>query len=421
MNWRAFKTMAWLGLGLSMGCSDCGNVEQENVSIRFASDRTSLENELNQVFIFEVRLGSSSTQEVTVAYKTVELPNGAKEGEDFEAAEGTLVFAPGETSQTIPVNIVVDEQLEANESFEVHLSDPVNGFLKDGRQVAIGTIVNDDTQFLIYLPEGYDTPITPSSPPQGMTLTWSDEFDGEDIDAANWEHELGGNGWGNDEAQTYTADDKNSYVEDGHLFIVAYKEGAAGYSSARLKSENLQEFTHGRIDVRAVLPYGQALWPAIWMLGANFNDPGVSWPRCGEIDIMELKGQQPDRIHGTAHWGKIDQWGGHPASTGITFAELGTNFSDEFHVFSLDWTPDTMKWLVNDEVFRQFATNTTLEDPPYNDPNDEMFFGQNPFNLPFFFILNVAVGGTFVGGYPDETTVFPQYMAVDYVRVYQSE
>ena len=99
MNWRAFKTMAWLGLGLSMGCSDCGNVEQENVSIRFASDRTSLENELNQVFIFEVRLGSSSTQEVTVAYKTVELPNGAKEGEDFEAAEGTLVFAPGESSQ----------------------------------------------------------------------------------------------------------------------------------------------------------------------------------------------------------------------------------------------------------------------------------------------------------------------------------
>ena len=420
MNWRAFNTMAWIGLCLSMGCSDCGNVEQENVQIRFVSDRTSLENELNQIFFFEVRLGSSSTQEVTVDYKTVELPNGAKVGEDFEAAEGTLVFAPGETSQTIPVNIIVDDQLEANESFEVHLSDPVNGFLKDGRQVALGTIVNDDTQFLIDLPEGYDTPITPSNPPQGMTLTWSDEFDGEDIDAANWVHELGGNGWGNQEAQTYTADEKNSYVEDGHLFIVAHEEGATGYSSARLKSENLQEFTHGRIDVRAVLPYGQALWPAIWMLGANFNDPGVGWPRCGEIDIMELKGQQPDRIHGTAHWGKIIG-GGHPSSTGITFAELGTTFSDEFHVFSLEWTPDTMKWIVNDEVFRQFATNTTLEHPPYNDPNDDMFFGQNPFNLPFFFILNVAVGGTFVGGYPDESTVFPQYMAIDYVRVYQVE
>ena len=390
----------------------------EPAEIRFVSDRTSLENEVNATFKFQVRLVEVNEKEVTVDFETMALENGASPGEDFIQTNGTLVFAPGDLVQEIDVDIVVDDQLEPDESFLVVLSNPVNGFLTGNKQEATGTILNDDLEFIITLPEeGYDTPHSPANPPEGMTLVWSDEFDGSSLDPANWVREIGGHGWGNEEAQSYTAEDDNAYVDEGNLLIVA-RENGSSYTSARLKSEDLQEFTHGRIDVRAVLPFGKALWPAIWMLGGNFNDSGIGWPRCGEIDIMELKGQQPNVVHGTAHWGKILN-GGHPSSTGITYAENGTDFSQEYHVFSLDWTPDTMRWMVNCEVYRSFATTETLNHPPYNDPNEPGLYGVNPFNEPFFFILNVAVGGTFVGGYPDETTTFPQFMAVDYVRVYQ--
>ena len=172
------------------------------------------------------------------------------------------------------------------------LSNPVNGYLKGNQQVATGTILNDDTELDISLPEvGYDTPHSPSNPPEGTTLTWSDEFEGAAINLDNWTHELGAGGWGNNEFQAYTADPANSFVEDGNLFIVAMQDGA-GYTSARMITRDKQEFEFGRIDIRAVLPYGQGIWPALWMLGANFTE--VGWPQCGEIDIMELLGHQPN-------------------------------------------------------------------------------------------------------------------------------
>ena len=404
----ALKVRGWLTFtgftALAVGCSDCGGgPDPVAAEIQFVADRTSLENTFNSTFRFEVRLDVVNTQQVTVDFQTVE--GTAKAGEDFEAQSGTLVFEPGDLIQEIEVPIVIDEGLEADEQFTVELSNPVNGYLKGNVQVATGTILNDDTELEIVLPEGgYDTPHSPANPPDGMTLVWSDEFEGATIDPSHWSHELGGGGWGNNESQAYTSDEANSFVEDGNLFIVALQDGA-GYTSARLVSRDLQEFQFGRIDIRAVLPYGQGLWPALWMLGANHSE--VGWPECGEIDIMELLGQQPNYVHGTAHWGELIG-GGHPNVGTVTYSDFPTTFADEYHVFSLEWAPDTMTWLMNGEPYHQLTTEGNVAPSGY----------ETPFNDPFFFILNVAVGGNWPG-YPDETTVFPQFMAVDYVRVYQ--
>lgn len=399
---------AWLGgFGfalLAVGCSDCGGpTEPVNAEIQFVADRTLLENSFNSTFRFEVRLDATYEDEVTVDFETLE--GTAKAGDDYLAQSGTLVFAPGELVQQIEVPIVIDEGLEPDEHFTIELSNPVNGYLKGNQQVATGTILNDDTELDITLPDGgYDTPHSPSNPPEGMTLVWSDEFDGTEIDLGNWTHELGAGGWGNNESQAYTADLANSFVEDGNLFIVALQDGA-GYTSARMVSRDKQEFAFGRIDIRAVLPYGQGLWPALWMLGANHSQ--VGWPECGEIDIMELLGHQPNYVHGTAHWGEMIG-GGHPNLGAVTYSQFPTTFSEEYHVFSLDWRPDTMTWLMNDEPYFQLTTADHVENSGYD----------TPFNDPFFFILNIAVGGNWPG-YPDESTLFPQFMAIDYVRVYK--
>jgi beta-glucanase (GH16 family) len=236
----------------------------------------------------------------------------------------------------------------------------------------------------------------------GLSLTWSDEFNGDYINYDNWGYDLGNGsgGWGNNELQTYTNNPNNAYVSDGRLIIKAEKTGEVSYSSARLKSLGLQEFQFGRIDVRALLPKGRGVWPAIWMLGANY--PEVGWPACGEIDIMELLGHQAGTVHGTAHWGNdYPQW----QFQGNDISIYPENFDGEFHVFSIDWSPNEIIYLMDDEAF--FTVNTA------------MMNGQNyPFNDPFFFILNVAIGGNWPG-YPDETTSFPVFMAIDYVRVFQ--
>ena len=182
--------------------------------------------------------------------------------------------------------------------------------------------------------------------------------------------------------------------------IVANKEGSQ-YTSARLKSIGLQEFQHGRIDVRAILPFGQGIWPAIWMLGSNF--PNAGWPACGEIDIMELIGSNPNHIHGTLHFG--DNWTQHAYTGGSTYIPSPQTFADEFHVFSIEWDSNGITWLLDDQPF-------------YSVDNDISGNQNYPFDNPFFFIMNIAVGGQWPG-YPDESTTFPQFMAVDYVRVHQ--
>ncbi|WP_406684695.1 glycoside hydrolase family 16 protein [Seonamhaeicola sp. MEBiC1930] len=225
-------------------------------------------------------------------------------------------------------------------------------------------------------------------------LVWEDEFDTNGApNPANWTYDIGTgtNGWGNNEVQSYTSDAENVIVEDGLLKITAKSDGGGGYTSARIKSQGLQSFTYGRIDVRAKLPTAQGTWPAIWMLGSNF--PTVGWPTSGEIDIMEQTGQDKNTVLGTVHW-----FDNGTASFGETtpLADSGS----EFHIYSLDWSADKMYILVDNVPFFEFNNNETL-----------------PFNADFFFILNIAMGGTLGGDIDPAFT--EDTMEIDYVRVYQ--
>lgn len=224
------------------------------------------------------------------------------------------------------------------------------------------------------------------------TLIWEDEFDTDGApDEANWTYDLGAGGWGNNELQSYTNSDQNVIVENGLLKITAIAEGA-GYTSARLKSEDLFEFTYGRVEVRAKLPAAIGTWPAIWMLGQDYATN--TWPGCGEIDIMEQTGQDKEVILGTLHYPAVSPGAGNSSSTTVTTA------TTEFHNYTVEWTPEVIKFLVDDTVYHSVPNIDTL-----------------PFNSDFFLILNVAMGGD-LGG-----TVDPAFtqdtMEIDYVRVYQ--
>jgi beta-glucanase (GH16 family) len=245
---------------------------------------------------------------------------------------------------------------------------------------------------------GTDYPAADEYP--GMTLVWSDEFDGTAINANNWTYDLGASGWGNNEWQNYTSSSANSSVENGLLTITARQEGSS-YTSARMKSEGLQDFQFGRIDIRAKLPEGQGIWPALWMLGVNFSEGG--WPQCGEIDIMEMVGHMPSTVHGTAHWGSSwNVW--QYTGSSIDLAN-GEKFSDAFHLFSVDWQENGITWYMDDQPYFSLSSSQ-MNGQPY------------PFNASFFFIMNIAVGGNWPG-YPDASTSFPQEMIVDCVRVFQ--
>lgn len=225
------------------------------------------------------------------------------------------------------------------------------------------------------------------------TLAWSDEFDTNGApDSANWTYDLGAGGWGNQELQTYTDSADNVIVEDGFLKIKAKADGSS-YTSTRLKSQGLQEFTYGRVEVRAKLPAAQGTWPAIWMLGANF--PDVGWPHCGEIDIMEQTGWNKNETLGTLHW--FD--GNANASYGeITAVPTSTS---EFHVYSLEWTEESVRIFVDGISFYTLANNPDL---PFYDKD-------------FFFILNIAMGGSLGGDIDPAFT--EDSMEIDYIRVYQ--
>lgn len=227
------------------------------------------------------------------------------------------------------------------------------------------------------------------------TLSWSDEFDTDGApDAASWTYDLGDGGWGNGEVQTYTNDASNVSVSDGTLKITAIKDGS-DYTSARLKSIGLQEFQYGRVEVKAKLPAAQGTWPAIWMLGANF--PDVGWPVCGEIDIMEQTGADKNTSLGTFHW--FDNGTSAQASYGEAISV--ENVSSEFHLYSLEWTAEKLTVLLDNEVVVAMDNNADL---PF-------------FEKDFFFILNIAMGGT-LGG--DIDPAFTQdTMEIDYVRVYK--
>ncbi len=241
---------------------------------------------------------------------------------------------------------------------------------------------------------------TPVAVPEGYKLVWRDEFDGKAIDRANWNFNEGAGGWGNGEAQFYTARPENARIENGLLLIEARKEKLEGsyYTSARLKSQGLAEFQYGRIEARLKVPSGAGFWPAFWMLGSGFD--GSNWPDCGEIDIMEYVGREPDLVIGTAHGP------GYSGALGISqWNRRAENIADDFHIYAIDWTPGRIDWYY-DGIKYHTVSRADVGDRPW------------VFDQPFFIILNLAVGGT-LGGMIGLDTVFPAQLQVDYVRVFQ--
>ncbi len=244
------------------------------------------------------------------------------------------------------------------------------------------------------------TKTAPIDIPEGWNLVWHDEFDGRKINADNWTYDIGGWGWGNGELQYYTSRKENARIEDGMLVIEARQEKYEDsyYTSARLLTQGLQEFQYGRIESRIKVPEGKGLWPAFWMLGSNFD--GSNWPDCGEIDIMEYIGKEPDLVMGTLHGP------GYSGALGFSQWNRQTyNIADDFHIYAIEWEPDQIRWFYDGEQY--FVVNR--EDVGERDW---------PFDQPFFIILNLAVGGLLPGPVGLDT-VFPTYLYVDYVRVYQ--
>lgn len=391
MNYISLFGTVFLGLLLVQCQPDDAPAVVPEVS--FPINISAEETEDNRVFEFPVVMNQSTTRDVTLYYET--RPLTAEADLDYIPVSDSLIIRCGTASANIQVEIIVDEFIEEDEEFRLVLTGSTNAILAGGVQEAIGTIRNDDSVIAV-TQEGH----TSAESYPGKTLVWSDEFNGNAIDLENWTYDLGASGWGNQELQNYTSNSDNAYVANGNLMIVAKEQGIS-YTSARLKSIGLQEFQYGRIDVRAVLPFGQGIWPAIWMLGENF--PTAGWPACGEIDIMEVIGSSPSTTHGTIHFGA--DWTQHNYVGQGTSLTSGQTFADEFHVFSIEWDANGITWLLDDSPFYSVSPNV-VGSQPY------------PFDHPFFFILNVAVGGQWPG-YPDATTTFPQFMAIDYVRVFQ--
>jgi beta-glucanase (GH16 family) len=250
-----------------------------------------------------------------------------------------------------------------------------------------------------------------SAEKSGWTLTWSDEFEGDNgspVDERKWTQETGGSGWGNNELEYYTPGSRNAHQEHGSLIIEAKQEpytGADGisrnYTSARLKTSGKFSQAYGRFEARIKLPRGQGIWPAFWLLG---NDIGtMAWPGCGEIDIMEQIGREPSTVHGTIHGPGYS--GAHAIGSPFS-VKSGKFFSHHFHVFAVEWEPQEIRFYVDDHLY---ATRRPTELPAG---------ARWVYDHPFFILLNLAVGGNWPGN-PDATTRFPQKMVIDYVHVYR--
>jgi len=383
-------------MSISCGNDDEGTTTQApNVTPKVSIDEfTAMESNQDISVFLSLRLDRSSDSEVTVFVESEDIT--ATAGSDYEAISESVSFSPGTVQENIRLTVFGDEDSELNETFSLNIV-TANG-ADIGTSSVIITIENDDAgNGEVVIPStGYSTP---SEYPM-MNLLWSDEFDGETLNEDFWTYEIGNgsSGWGNNELQFYRKE--NTSIVDGNLVIQAREENFGGfkYTSSRLITKDKLEFTHGRVDIRAVLPEGQGVWPALWMLGENINS--VSWPRCGEIDIMELVGHQPSTTHGTVHYANA---GGNHIFTGEDFNLTGgKKFSEEYHVFSINWEEDLIQFYVDDNLYYTVTPNSN----PY------------PFNDPFFFIFNVAIGGNWPGS-PNNSTLLPQNMIVDYIRVFQ--
>ncbi len=264
---------------------------------------------------------------------------------------------------------------------------------------------------------GSDTSAAPSPTSQPAAakapwqLSWSDEFDGADgsrPDPSRWVYDFGGDGWGNQELETYTDRPENSRIERGALVITARAEKSTGadgiprdYTSARLKTLGRFSQAYGRFEARIKIPRGQGIWPAFWMMGVNIDSRG--WPDDGEIDVMENIGREPTTVHGTVHG---PGYSGADA-IGMPFQSPdGRPFADDYHLYAIEWEPSEIRWYADNHHYQTRR------------PSDLPANARWVFDHEMFMLLNVAVGGSWPGN-PDQTTVFPQQMLVDYVRVYR--
>ena len=264
--------------------------------------------------------------------------------------------------------------------------------------------------------EPADTTAAPEADPgevpelNGYNLLWHDEFDGTALDETIWNYEPHEPGWTNEELQEYTTSTDNVFLRDGKLVIKAIKSEKNGgdyYTSGKVTAQNKKDFTYGKVVARAKVPAGQGLWPAIWMMPQDEQHYG-QWPKCGEIDIMEVLGSRLETAYGTLHYGAP-----HAEQQGTYVLEDGTTFADDFHEYSVEWEPGEMRWYIDGNLYHTvndwFTAVEGEDEKPY----------PAPFDQPFFVQMNLAVGGTWPGN-PDATTDFDKAeFEIDYVRVYQ--
>jgi len=245
--------------------------------------------------------------------------------------------------------------------------------------------------------------LTSTSAYGDYNLVWSDEFNGTAVNTNVWTYDLGNSGWGNQELEYYTSRTNNALVAGSLLHIIAQKEAynGASYTSARLKSQGLFSRLYGRIEWRAKLPAGGGFWPALWLLGTNIST--IGWPGCGEMDVMEANGGYPGTVQGSLHSGSDE--------TGFYYFPTGDSVTN-FHTYTLDWGTNAFLFYVDGHVFERQTNWSSAVGGAY----------PFPFNQPFFFIMNLAVGGSYLGNPSPATintnTVFPGEMQVDYVRIY---
>jgi beta-glucanase (GH16 family) len=305
------------------------------------------------------------------------------------ASETPVLTNDGKASHTYSAS--------GNYEVKVQAHTAISAFITKTEVISVTVKAVDPNEFTIPT-QGATSPLTYDN----MTLAWQDEFEGDAVNTNFWTFETGtgGGGWGNNELEYYRKE--NTSLKDGVLVITAKKEsyGGANYTSSRMITNGKKAFKYGRIDIRAALPKGQGIWPALWMLGSSIGS--VGWPACGEIDIMEQIGN-PKTVYGTLHW---DQGNNNHACTcdNNSYTLASGNLVDQFHVFSLIWTDTSVKWLVDGVQYRVIDTSPAA---------------MSEFRENFFFIFNLAVGGAWPGN-PDGSTVFPQRMFVDYIRVFQN-
>ncbi len=271
-------------------------------------------------------------------------------------------------------------------------------------------LLSGDTDGGTEPPEGVDVP-------DGYRFVWSDEFEGEEIDTDVWTFETGGHGWGNYESQFYTdrttGENRNAYVEDGALHIVARHERYHGseYTSARIITQGNQSFKYGRIEARIQAPHNpetgemdEGVWPAFWMMGDSFAD--IGWPYCGEIDIWESGGNDPYHVSGAVHWSTVPHPEPYEHALYDQTLEHDTPLQEDFHVYAIEWDENSIEWYIDDLHVGSF---------------DHSPLDPNPFRDPFFLLLNVAVEGTYYFSGDADPENYPQQMIVDYVRVFQKQ